>query len=69
MAGLIQAYGMGSLPEMADGDLPHRPRGCIAQAASVAEALRAYHQLAGERRRQKRRVTGRTTVAEALARV
>jgi starch synthase (maltosyl-transferring) len=30
----------GHLPEIADGDAPHRPRGCDAQAWSVTEALR-----------------------------
>src|SRR2546422_447464 len=38
-ADLIGAYGIGMLPEIADGDPPHRPGGCIAQAWSVAEAL------------------------------
>ena len=34
--------GLGNLNEIFDGELPHRPRGCIAQAWSVAEPLRAY---------------------------
>jgi glycogen debranching enzyme len=33
--------GLGHIPEIFDGDAPHRPVGCIAQAWSVAEALRA----------------------------
>jgi predicted glycogen debranching enzyme len=33
--------GLGQLPELADADPPHTPRGCIAQAWSVAELLRA----------------------------
>jgi predicted glycogen debranching enzyme len=32
--------GLGQLPEIFDGDAPHSPRGCIAQAWSVAEFLR-----------------------------
>jgi glycogen debranching enzyme len=32
--------GIGQLSEIADGDLPHSPNGCIAQAWSVAETLR-----------------------------
>jgi predicted glycogen debranching enzyme len=32
--------GLGHLPEIADADPPHRPRGCPFQAWSVAEALR-----------------------------
>ena len=34
--------GLGSLSEIFDGDPPHLPRGCISQAWSVAEPLRAY---------------------------
>lgn len=33
--------GLGSISEIFDGDPPHTPRGCIAQAWSVAEILRA----------------------------
>jgi len=34
--------GLGTISEIFDGDSPHKPRGCIAQAWSVAEPLRAY---------------------------
>jgi predicted glycogen debranching enzyme len=34
--------GLGHISEILDGDPPHRPCGCIAQAWSVAEVLRAY---------------------------
>ncbi len=37
----MQHQGLGQLPEIADGDAPHKSRGCIAQAWSVAELLRA----------------------------
>jgi predicted glycogen debranching enzyme len=37
----VQA-GLGTISEIFDGDPPHEPRGCIAQAWSVAEHLRAY---------------------------
>lgn len=33
--------GLGLLPEVFDGDPPHRPGGCVAQAWSVGEVLRA----------------------------
>ena len=33
---------IGSISEIFDGDEPHMPRGCFAQAWSVAEVLRAY---------------------------
>lgn len=32
---------LGQISEIFDGDLPHTPRGCVAQAWSVAEILRA----------------------------
>jgi predicted glycogen debranching enzyme len=35
-------YGIGSIGEIAEGNAPHRPRGAIAQAWSVAEVLRAW---------------------------
>jgi predicted glycogen debranching enzyme len=38
----ITQAGLGTVSEIFDGDLPHTPRGCIAQAWSVAEPLRAY---------------------------
>jgi len=34
--------GIGQISEIFDGDDPHAPRGCIAQAWSVAEIMRAY---------------------------
>ncbi len=33
---------LGSIGEIFDGDAPHRSKGCVAQAWSVAEPLRAY---------------------------
>ncbi len=38
----LSDYGVGSLGEVFDGDPPHAPNGCPAQAWSVAEVLRAY---------------------------
>jgi predicted glycogen debranching enzyme len=35
-------HGLGSISEIFDGDPPHTPRGCIAQAWSVAEVLRVW---------------------------
>jgi glycogen debranching enzyme len=40
-AGHLSDAGLGSISEILDGDPPHYPRGCIAQAWSVAEVLRA----------------------------
>ena len=39
--------GLGSIAEICEGDAPFEPRGCIAQAWSVAETLRAWHELGG----------------------
>lgn len=33
---------LGSISEIFDGDMPHKPAGCFAQAWSVAEVLRCY---------------------------
>jgi len=41
---------MGTLAEIFDGDPPFTPRGCIAQAWTVGEVLRAFSQLAGDGR-------------------
>ncbi len=38
----VSAGGLGTVNEIYDGDPPHTPRGCVAQAWSVAEPLRAY---------------------------
>jgi predicted glycogen debranching enzyme len=40
-AHLLEA-GVGQISEVFDGDAPHRPGGCFAQAWSVAEVLRTY---------------------------
>jgi predicted glycogen debranching enzyme len=45
LAARVDGYGVGTLAEIADGDAPHRARGCIAQAWSVAEVLRTWHLL------------------------
>jgi predicted glycogen debranching enzyme len=42
MAEHLAAYGVGTLGEIFDGDEPFLPRGCIAQAWTVAEVLRAW---------------------------
>ncbi|OCR00695.1 glycogen debranching protein [Oscillatoriales cyanobacterium USR001] len=42
MANHLLAHGVGSLSEIFDGDAPMQPRGCIAQAWTVAEVLRAW---------------------------
>jgi glycogen debranching enzyme len=40
MRRFIQDEGVGQIPEVFDGDAPHRAGGCLAQAWSVAELLR-----------------------------
>ncbi len=41
---LLESGCIGSVSEIFDGDKPHNPRGCYAQAWSVGEILRAYTQ-------------------------
>jgi len=41
----ICSNGLGTLSEIFDGDAPHTPRGCIAQAWTVAEVLRAWTEI------------------------
>ncbi|MDD5326921.1 MAG: amylo-alpha-1,6-glucosidase [Phycisphaerae bacterium] len=38
---------LGQICEIFDGDAPHKPRGCFAQAWSVAEVIRAYQLING----------------------
>lgn len=40
-----ESAGPGRIPELFDGDSPHAPRGCISQAWSVAEVLRAIAEI------------------------
>jgi predicted glycogen debranching enzyme len=40
----IQAHAVGSISEIFDGDAPFTPRGCVAQAWSVAELLRTWQE-------------------------
>ncbi len=46
----LREAGLGQVSEIFDGDPPHRPRGCIAQAWSVAELLRVRSELGGSAR-------------------
>lgn len=39
----LRYAGLGTVSEIFDGDPPHHPRGCFAQAWSVAELLRIWH--------------------------
>jgi glycogen debranching enzyme len=40
----LSEAGLGQISEIFDAEAPHRPRGCFAQAWSVAEILRALCQ-------------------------
>jgi glycogen debranching enzyme len=42
LQGHMREAGIGSVSEVFDGDAPHHPGGCIAQAWSVAELIRLY---------------------------
>ncbi|RLI86550.1 MAG: amylo-alpha-1,6-glucosidase [Archaeoglobales archaeon] len=41
----VREAGLGTISEIFDGDSPYEPNGCISQAWSVAEVLRAYKML------------------------
>jgi predicted glycogen debranching enzyme len=45
LANQIYTHDVGSLSEISDGDAPFTPRGCFAQAWTVAETLRVWHML------------------------
>jgi predicted glycogen debranching enzyme len=45
LAGELYDAGLGTLGEIADGSAPFTPRGAIAQAWSIAELLRAWHEI------------------------
>jgi hypothetical protein len=45
MSGLLADGCVGQIPEILDGDAPHTPRGCDAQAWGVTEALRVWKAL------------------------
>jgi len=49
----LNVHGLGSISEIFDGDAPFQPRGCIAQAWSVAEVLRAWTRIAAARQESK----------------
>ena len=46
--------GLGQVSEIFDGDPPHRPRGCLAQAWSVASVLEAWWRLEHAKSQEKR---------------
>ena len=57
LADHLADHGLGSIAEIFDGTAPFGPNGCIAQAWSVAETLRAWHALeadTGAPRRSRR---------------
>jgi predicted glycogen debranching enzyme len=41
----LKTHGLGSLSEIYDGDAPYTPRGCFAQAWSVAEVIRVMQEI------------------------
>lgn len=45
LEGQVSQFGLGSIPEIYSGDPPYAPCGCIAQAWSVSEVLRAVVEL------------------------
>ena len=41
----VQVAGLGTASEIFDGDEPFTPNGCVAQAWTVAETLRAWQRI------------------------
>jgi glycogen debranching enzyme len=60
-SGHLTQAGLGHVSEIFDGDFPHLPRGCFAQAWSVAEVLRTVV----ENGLARKRAEERTAVAQA----
>jgi len=48
LAGHLDEGCSGTISEIMDGNSPHTPRGCFAQAWSVSETLRAFHSLSAQ---------------------
>jgi predicted glycogen debranching enzyme len=60
--GEINRRGLGTISEIFDGDEPHISRGCISQAWSIAEPLRAYvEDVALKRAPHERKILGPLT--------
>ncbi len=59
----LRDAGLGSISEILEGDPPHPPRGCIAQAWSVAEVLRLWRELERENERTPARVPAKAPSA------
>jgi len=55
--GHLREAALGQVSEIFDGDEPHRPEGCVAQAWSVAEVLRAWVEV-GALSTSEQRLTG-----------
>ena len=53
MFGHIKAAGLGTASEIFDGDPPFTPNGCIAQAWTVGETLRAWRAITAARDKEK----------------
>ena len=51
---------LGQVSEIFDGDVPHAPRGCVAQAWSVSEVLRAASEDVYEKKPSRRAAVAKT---------
>ena len=63
LGALLERHGVGALPECLDGSPPHAPRGAIAHAWAVGEALHAWHALAAAPARRAARAAPRALSA------
>ena len=66
---LMRDCGLALMPDRADGDPPHAPRGGYEGVWPVAETLRAFHALTGVRRDLRRRELSRVRMTPEVAEV
>jgi glycogen debranching enzyme len=65
----LHEAGLGTISEIFDGDAPHTPRGCPAQAWSVGEALRVFKDhMAVTKKKPYKLVTPKTNPSPRKAR-
>ena len=61
----LREAGLGTISEIFDGDAPHAPRGCPAQAWSVGEALRVYRETTVPAKKKPYKVVAPATKSSA----
>jgi predicted glycogen debranching enzyme len=65
LARALETAGLGHLPEVADGEAPHRPGGCPFQAWSLGELLRLDRRVLAPRARQSQSISAAPAPSES----